>query len=496
MAITFELNDGSTTLDLTDGTNYSLTGISLFSAGNRVETFAGNELRRVKFVPYRIDATVNIKGANIAGLLIDIRALTSMLRRAENRMVLDVDTTKIVLKYQLGDTGADDISQRVLSGNLVMPDSVLDQVIVDQNITIDAQLSLLLEPQGRLADESPTPVTVENEVDGAGENFMDIDNVVGTSGGRLELKVHDADNGGANAWTGDKKMWIAMRTGERKTDTLFIQAPDSVTEVADPTTVAITTASGTTGGLTTNASAGNSAFVSWTNDGSSNTNTNAVIITAFFQYDIATLPVGRYQVLCRASLNESDLPANVRADWALGLGFVFGGKTSTPTIGGNTLATSEWTQFDNADADDEWHTMDLGELLIPAIGVPGGSGTDPTLNLRVNVGWHGTSQIWGANDAVQVDIDHIWLLSVDEGVVIVDSVGTDDRVLISNKAGTPGVWLLNTSDVVQSFASFSGGPFNIGPEDTRIYWLRDDVGDPTTTQAVLTPIYTPLIQGI
>ena len=97
---------------------------------------------------------------------------------------------------------------------------------------------------------------------------------------------------------------------------------------------------------------------------------------------------------------------------------------------------------------------------------------------------------------VAISIDYIFLLPVDEGVVVVDSVGTDDRVLISNKEDVPGVWLLNTSDVVQSFATFNGGPFNIGPEDTRIYWLRDDVGDPTTNQAVLTPIYTPLMQGI
>ena len=227
MATTFELYDGSTTLNLLDGTDYSLTGVSFGGADERQETFAGTELRRIKFLPHRVEATLNILGSSTADLRGAIRSLTEMLRKAEGRQVLD-QGTKIVLKYQLGSTDADDISQRVLSGSLIMPDSVIDQVIVDQNVTVNARLSLLLEPLGRLADETPSTAILENEQEGANLNYVDLTSIEGTSGGRLELKVHDDNNGNGNAWNGNKKMWIAKRSGERRTDTLFLQTPDSV----------------------------------------------------------------------------------------------------------------------------------------------------------------------------------------------------------------------------------------------------------------------------
>ena len=516
MAFTFELYDGSTTLDLKDGTNYDLQSVSFQGADKRQETFAGNELRRIKFLPHRLECTVKIIGSSLANLLVNERALTTMLRKAEGRQIEDAGTTKIILNYQLGNTDSADIAQRVISGSLIMPSGrpqgVFIQPNIDQNEIYEARLSLLLEPLGRLADVSPTPETVENEQDSTNLNYMDITTITGSTGARMELKVHDANNGGGTPWTGDKKMWIAKRSGERRTDTLFIQAADSFTKIQDVTTVAwylpaVTFNSGATGGLTTNASGATSSYVEMDNDtGSGKTEVNnsgtEFSRIAYAQYDISTLPKGRFRLLARVSaFNNANAWGPVGAlssNFGIAAEQVFGGTLlNTPVDAATIAGVSDNALAWPTDTNDEWNTVDLGEVLIPPIGVPSGSGTDPTLNIRIYwiVYLNGSGSMANGTRAA-ISIDYIFLLPVDEGVVVVDSVGTDDRVLISNKEDVPGVWLLNTSDVVQSFATFNGGPFNIGPEDTRIYWLRDDVGDPTTNQAVLTPIYTPLMQGI
>jgi hypothetical protein len=56
--------------------------------------------------------------------------------------------------------------------------------------------------------------------------------------------------------------------------------------------------------------------------------------------------------------------------------------------------------------------------------------------------------------------------------------------------------MLNGSDVVQQFATFTGGPFDLGPEDTRVYVLRDDTGNPSDIQFTLTPTYVPRVGGL
>ncbi len=720
MAYTFELYDGSTTLDLTDETDYDLTSVEFVD--ERQEPFAGNELRSLKFLPHRVEVTLNILGESTSTLLTAERALTNMLRVTEDRQT-KAQGTKVVLKYQLGGTDANDISQRVLSGSLVMPDgrdSVLKQKTIDQNIVTNARLSLLLEPMGRLADVAYAVRTLGNEqdtvinyadfegllngfvtfdgvsgtisvpfdaaidniydsggifevlarprsagevagaklydrvahnvnvqglsngflkiqlqysfstspgtwtttnavlpidkfsritieydadnaanvpvikIDGvaqalsstqpvgtrnsdAGDNLTignrtgddrtwdgDLDdfrlwggtrteaeindnlfielvgnesnlagywpfnrltgnsaidatsngndgsltNVVhaiadrhGTSGGRLELKIHDANNGGGTPWNGSNKMWIGKRSGERRTDTLFLQTPDSVVEVEDPSTGDnLTAVMATTGGVTASASGGASAHMKWENPATpTKFLTDGFINAAYAHYDIAAanLPLGRFRVLARFTThveNGSTTNSTVdNEDMGVALGYVFGGKTVTPVEADAIMFDVGWTE-------DEFHTVDFGEIIIPPQGNPGGSATSPDLNLRI----HGITNTesseavgYGATAGyIEISIDYVFLLPVDEGVVIIDSVGTNDRVLISNKEDVPGVWLLDGSDVVQQVATFNGGPFNLGPEDTRIYWLRDDTGDPTTIQAVLTPKYTPLIQGI
>ena len=93
-------------------------------------------------------------------------------------------------------------------------------------------------------------------------------------------------------------------------------------------------------------------------------------------------------------------------------------------------------------------------------------------------------------------IDYIFLGPFDEGMVAVSGVSASDRILIDNLSDAPGVSILNSSDVVQNAATKVGGPFNIGPEDTRLYVLRDDSGDPTTVKFDVDVKHTPQVIGM
>ncbi len=711
MASTFELFDGSTTINLQDGTNYSVRDIR-FGIAPAETTFAGMSLRGYRYRPRTITATVRLTDTTAANLLTRVRAVEDMLNVAKERQVRGYGTI-VVLKTQIGDTGANDIEYRILAGTLRVPD-LLRQPLRDRGELPAAELSLVVEPLGRLATITGTALEVENEQDGSGNNFVDLfgpfngylnfdgvdddvtvtdqaaiqnifdgggtveawvyaksdgesnagriltktsgwnlrvqseasgkakvafdydfsttdgtwvttateltlnewhrvsveydadstsndpiisidgfsvaltevstpdgtritdvgdDLIVGgdgagalsfdgyiddvrlwsdtrtqteildnwhkelvgneaglagywplndsagtvakdsTSNGNdgaisgatfgildaersgdeeslLQFKIHDANNGGGNAWSGDKTMWVAKRTGERRTDTLFYQAPDATvagTNPYSPTSSSFTSPAG----LTTNASGGTSQAARWSRDSGTLTLSGSRVSCAYFRYDIAggSIPKGLFRVLARVSIEFSSPGEQPDAQsFGFALGWSFGANSYTPV-------TADDVDMEGS-SEDEWHTLDLGSLVLTPNSVPDGF-TEPTLEIRVYCIWdHGSTRANQAVDAyVEWTVDCIYLLPVDEGSWSASSVGTDDRLLADMQSEVPGIYELNGSDVVQQFATKTGGPFNIGPEPTRIYVIRDDVGDPPVTQFTATPTYIPQVTG-
>jgi hypothetical protein len=720
MATTFELYDGSETVDLTDSAKYVVQDVGFFDFGRSDQTIAGANLRSLKFLPYQIDIALGIKGTNLIDLRTNIRNLNTMLRRAEARQI-NGEGTDVLLQWQLGDTDAEDVHQRVLSGQWTPPRGIVEDNLVDQSVTLMGNLSLVLDPFGHLDNVRTYGTVVANEQDGASLNYIDLQapfssyltfdgasgevdcgsaasidnpfdgggsfeawvyprsdgesdegriidkglwsltvedesaglvkvvfdysfdtlsnpgqwktttrvipintwshvavtfdadsasndpviylngvaqtieetdtpsgtrdtdaaavltigntstgsrtwdghidevrlwddvrtaaeilanyiseidpttagligywrlnegtgstafdshsngndgtitgtawgigtNPRGTSGARTEVRVYDENNGGGNAWGGSNKMWLAIKSGERRSDSLFIQAADSFVSVQQPTTVDITFNSGVTGGPTASASGGASSYLEYDNDtgaGRTLKNTSNYEGIAYAQYDISTLPRGRYRVLVRASIDETT--AATQSQHVLGIGYAFGGFTKSPTEGA-ALADTDFVAFDNAWATDEWHTMDIGEIIIPPVGTPENTiASDATLNLRVYWGMFLNGVSWADATHATIGLDYVMLLPVDEGVVVIDDVDTDDRILISNIDDIPGVWKMNSSDVIQSLATFNGGPFPPRSEPWRLYWVYDDPGDPTNRQANITVVHKPLVQGV
>ena len=210
----------------------------------------------------------------------------------------------------------------------------------------------------------------------------------------------------------------------------------------------------------------------------------------------SSLPRGLFRVLARVRVRgnpfsrpfNTDLHETEKAT-AFALGWSFGGRSKTPT-------ERDAVYLDDTGA---FQTIDLGELSLPPIALPDGY-TSPSLALSVYGVWLPPARYTAkANNRyyyARWEVDYIVLLPIDEGAVIVNGVGANDRILIDTLSDAPGVYLLDGSDVVRRFADFAGGPFGLDAEGTRIYALRDDPADPSSVRFTLAAEYEPLVSGI
>ncbi len=341
------------------------------------------------------------------------------------------------------------------------------------------------EGNGTIVNNKDTTNTETGTIAGA---TWGIDtHIEGDAQAPLRVKVTES---GAYGSAGN--IWLATRSGERRADTLFDSVPNSITEGSTPFIGSTPVfSSGTSGGLTTNAEGGASAFMRWTNSEATSRNWNA----AYTQLGYATytqsgsaLPKGLFRVLVRVAIRNQGL-SNPHTDLGMALGYVFGGKTVVPISGGEVLLPSD---------DTDWHILDMGELSIPPAGLPESAFTPPDLDIRAYfVATADAAQAgdFDQNDFIDCSIDWLFLLPVDESVVVASvNAAAPNRLYTSAISDSPGVWVLTESDVVSSVPDFNGGPLQIGPEDTRLYYLKDDTGDPSSVSSKLLIEYEPQIR--
>lgn len=492
MAITLELFDGSTTINFVGSTNYKASIDSLsFGPPKLKTTIAGITLRGVEYGPRELSFSLRVVGSSASDLKSKVRDLENILSVAEQRQV-NGEGTVVLLKVQVGNTDADDISFRVLTGSLDLTTAVLDTLMVDSNFTEIGRLTLLTEPFGRLAAVTESTATLENEQDDPTFNYMDITSIAGTHGSKLQLKIDES----GTSWTGTKKMWVAKRSGERRTDTLFFQGEDEASLTAGTNPGGAFTAFASDGAeADATQSGGQVARFGWEQSVQSQGLAVSWTSIGYAQYDITggNIPNGLYRVLvmCKEDTTAGDGggPDVVFGDMGMALGWVYGGLSKVPVDGDDVKFS----------ADNTYEVMDLGELALPPANVPDGF-TPATFNLRIYGTYKDTtaaSNQINNGEYLRWLIDYIFLLPIDEGSAIINSVSADtDLVLLDSLSDTPGVYILDTSSVVQKFADVTGGPFDIGPEDTRIFVLRNDTGNPTTVAFTVDAVHTPLVMDI
>lgn len=495
MPATLELTDGNTTLDLL-APPYRAGQPVRIDPPDATPVLAGQTLRGVHYSPRIVETDLNLRADDVSSLRRALRDLESLCSAAESRQsIAQGAPVSLILGLSKDDPTAE---YRVLRGDLVLPPALLQEPTLSTAHAVPgARLRLLVEPFGRLAQVAVPETTIHNEQHTVARNYLDLNNLGGTHGAKLRLKI--ADPGG---WSGSARMWIARRSGSRRTDTLFFQGEAGATTSGQPPFVggSPTWEGANVADPNASGSGGNVARMMWSTRVSHYEVVSDDTPAGYVEIGIpgASVPHGLFRVLARVRVGGNpysgpfvDEHHETETAMAFGLGYTFGGRVREPSADDRVYLREL----------DSFQTVDLGELTVPPIAMPEPAAAgSPDLRLRV----HGlftppapfTDSVNNRYYSVNWDVDYVMLLPIDEGAVIVDGVDTTDQVLIESLSDSPGVYLLDVNDVVQRYADFTGGPFGLGTEDTRIYVVRDEPSDPTAVRFTLSASYTPLVSGI
>ena len=479
MSATLQLNDGTTTIDL-------LAAPYFASAAAVVGADESARLARRGGGPRTFEIAMNPRASGGASLRDAIRALEAVCAKAESRAANGVGRATL----RRGITGGADAAAEfgVLRGEVELSPAFMGEPALSAaSAAPGTTLRLLAEPFGTLAAVSPQPVSLVNEQDGANRNYLDFTNIPGTSGAKLQLKIED----GGDTWSGSGKMWIAKRSGERRADALFFQAQDGVSAVGDsPMTLGphIGSAAVVADGL---ASGGRVSRIEWRSSGRFHLLTDFTL-AGHVRISVSGggLPRGLFRVLARCRPAALHMNYDESETMGFALGWRIGARSKTP-------GEADAVYPPSGAKGPGWEIYDLGEILIDPPVPPGGYAA-PALDLNVYAFHKGPRrfQDTSAGRALRWDVDFAALIPVDEGAAIVNAVGADDAILLDAMGDAPGVYLPDAANVAREFADFAGAPFTIGPDDTRVYILRDDAGDPSAVSFLATAKYAPLVAAV
>jgi len=597
MALTITLSDGTTTIDLYDGSDSVVRegGLNMppplkTSSYHTSPFYHGARLAQASYDYRTITITTKIWGSTLADLQTNIRSINRLLNDARERTLLGYGS-QVYLEYQWAEVVGESVYFDVMDGELAMPADYMQVLLTQKYHIIDAMLTLTCQPFGRYTNQTVAQAVLENEDYGANHNYMDIATAAafGDVPAKMYIKVALA-----NA-TGAKKLWIAKRSGTRQTDDLWIQGEDenSTTDIVDSVHKLTFTDE-------------NDAALSGEKYKRIKLELGDAIAAAAeisrFNYTISTLPKGQFRVLIYCRTTETSVVTEfAKMGWALG--WSYGDRSYTPV-------QADGDYIENA-ADDTWEILDLGVLNIPPVAesdiasnndlelriyqvvtealADPDNWTNPTGNNDLgawqnegqayndntgdaanennvaNGAWSGEIEfthaamdsaginIWvsmseaGNNPTVHVegfyggayhvlgeevvavggyhemlwtdtyhnitkykvkmknncgqqanmqineidfqllseeyhwDMDYIFLLPIDEGVVIIDDVDAADLIAIDSIADPPGVFIISAASKIEDYPDYVGKPFDLGRENTRLYMLRDDVKGVTFT---------------
>ena len=475
MSAALELHDGTTAIDLLGAPYFA-------GAAALVESDA--PIRAEGRAPRTWEIALNPRASGGVALRDALRALERMCATADRRDA--AGDGRVTLRRRITGAAANNAEFRILRGEVALPPALMGEpALSSANAAPGTVLRLLAEPFGTLASVSRQTAALTNEQDGANRNYLDFVNIPGTLGANLQLKI--ADSG--DTWSGSRRMWVAKRSGARRADNLFFQGESGAAEMGDSPMGSgghVGSASVLADAL---ASGGRAARLEWRSAGRFHLSTDFTLAGHVrVSAAAANPPRGLFRVLARC--RPSTL--GIRYDEAKAMGFALGWRIGARS---KTPGESDAVYPPSGADDPKWEIYDLGALSVDPPVPPGYSA--PPFDLDIH-GFHKGARGFGtpqANRALRWDVDFVALLPVDEGAAIVNSVGADDALALDTLGDAPGVYLLDSSGVARGFADFAGAPFSIGPEDTRIYILRDDAGDPSAVRFAATPKYAPLVAG-
>lgn len=291
------------------------------------------------------------------------------------------------------------------------------------------------------------------------ENFQDI--TTSATFGDVPAKMyHKID---LNSASGSKKVWVAKRTGTRQSDDLWTEGQD-----VDSFTDIVGGAHNVNDVLVPEDALSNAMYEqAWIVPAGGAIAANTEVSRMNFTISAANLPRGQFRVLVRIRSNSQDANDFDHMSW--GFGWSYGSKTFTPTE-----AAGEYFE---AAADNTWETLDLGVLNLPPIAESDVAGNN---DFELRIYNYATDTLTNA-ESYQWDLDYIFLLPIDEDVVIISSVAAAGVIAVDSITDPPNVFLIDGSDNIDDFPDYVGNPMMLGRESTRLYILRDDVKAVTYT---------------
>ena len=305
-----------------------------------------------------------------------------------------------------------------------------------------------------------------NDDDGQAHiNYIDIYNVPGDVPALLQVKLDEAE--------AHDTFWAGARHHTRMTDSGIYTEGET----------------GTTTGINSPANfslvAAGTGAIAAASDGNVEVNrirctTNATLPAGTYfrtEWTLSSPPSGQYRVLLVANFQNSTTSIGVDYDRIrFGLSWTYGAVTllddTAPDTSSFVAFASSGTVAPAAASNRE--VFDLGTVTVPPILTPDNQ-TAANFVLKVFCRINYSIVGFVTNDDLDIHLDFIMLMPVDFGANFVSKTSAQDVILLDSESQPGGLWLLNTSDVVQSYPTNQrGGSPTAHPGGTRIYFLSEN----------------------
>ena len=334
----------------------------------------------------------------------------------------------------------------------------IDNVIAVQAAAVPVAWASSRSITNHLADDSQ-----------ATTNYIDIEDVPGDMPAELQLTITEGQD--------HDEFWSGARHAGQQYDAIWLEGE------ANTATATISTPSGYT--MVNNAtesdgtnSDGSARQVSAERPGSGASDIGGTLTGLFrLDYGITALPKGGFRVLVGVKVSENSGSGNAHnaAQWAFGMGFTYGNVNLLSITSPATGSFVEMpAQAVAAGAASNREVLDLGTVTIPPV-VTASNMTDGTFTLSIFCAWDTTpsgvsyNQV-SAGQRVIWFVDWVMLLPNDRGSNYTTKTADTDVILLNSMGDAKGLFLVDASDVVQSFPSTQlGRSPEVHPQGTRVY---------------------------
>ena len=312
-------------------------------------------------------------------------------------------------------------------------------------------------------------------------NHIDIHDVPGDVPALLQVRVAEAQ--------AHTEFWAGARHAGRQQDVVWLQGFRFIVgNLATPAN----TSWDNTDETTADATGGKMAAAVLTKN--SGTVDLAVDTYVGFRETITagTLPKGTFRVLAIVGWEETGTTGADPTKLEFGLGYGYGAFELLDTA--NPVVTSFVALPSTSTTEVRGTILDLGTITLPPIASVDGM-SDATLTLRIFAGTNDVIGSFGSSDAVHWYLDSVVLMPIDYGSIYLSKTSAADVILMDSMSRTKGAYILDASDVVQSFPSNQlGRSPEAHPDGTRIYILAQSaaaapytIGDTFTVSITYRP---------